>query len=370
MSLALFLLFPLYVKDLGGSETTIGLVLGVGAAASVGARPLVGLLLDRVGRRRVLLWCGVGNVLSWMPFLLLSGVGPALYLGTVFHDVVWGALFAAYFTYAADLAPPERRAEGIAMFGIAGMTANGLAPLLGERVIDGAGYPTFFGIAMAFGAVAVLLSFGVPRGSAPHPEPPRLADVVALVRHPRLSPIMAATALLGIAINAAYMFVAPFTRELGIERVGPFFVTYSATSVGIRLVGRRVLDVLGPHRVSGPAFVAYAAGVLGLAMLPTLAGTSSTLALMGSGGLCGLGHGSLFPVLNALAISRGPSAKQGAVVGLHTAAIDAGAVIGMPLCGLVADRAGYPAMWILMSLACCGGLVLMARDARDGEVAA
>src|SRR5262249_53217350 len=83
MSLPLFLPFPLYVKDLGGSETTIGLVLGVGAAASVGARPLVGLLLDRVGRRRVLLWCGVGNVLSWIPFLLLSGVGLALYLGTV-----------------------------------------------------------------------------------------------------------------------------------------------------------------------------------------------------------------------------------------------------------------------------------------------
>jgi MFS family permease len=366
MSLAMFLLFPLYVKALGGSETTIGFVLGAGTTASVTARPFVGLLLDRLGRRRVLVWAGIANVVSWVPFLLLSGVGPGLYVWTVLHDVVWGALFAAYFAYAADLAPLERRAEGIAMFGIAGMAANGLAPLLGERVIDAAGYSWFFGLAMAFGVVAVLFSFGVPKISEPHPAPPSLRDVVALARHPRLVPIMLSTALLGIAINAAYMFVAPFGRGLGLARVGPFFAAYSATSVVIRLVGRRTLDVLGPHRVSGPGFVAYAVGVIGLALLPTF-GTLATLALVLCGIFCGMGHGSLFPVLNALALSRGPANKQGAVVGLHTAAIDAGAVLGMPLCGLLADRVGYPAMWTTMAFACFGGLVLMARDARVAD---
>jgi MFS family permease len=369
MSLALFLLFPLYVKALGGTETTIGLVLGVGMVASVSARPFVGVLLDRLGRRRVLVWAGIANVLSWIPFLMLTSIGPWLYVWTTIHDVVWGALFAAYFTYAADLAPPERRAEGIAMFGIAGMSANGLAPLLGERVIDAAGYPAFFGLAMVFGVIAVLCSFGVPRldRSVPHPPPPSARDLVALARHPRLAPIMLATALLGIAINAAYMFVAPFTRELGLARVAPFFAAYSATSVLIRLVGRRTLDVLGPHRVSGPGFVAYAFGVLGLGLLPAVVGTFGSLMLAASGIFCGVGHGSLFPVLNALALSRGPAGKQGAVVGLHTAAIDAGAVLGMPLCGLVAERLGYPTMWSLMALACFGGLVLMARDARVAD---
>ncbi len=369
MSLALFLLFPLYVKSLGGTETTIGFVLGVGMVASVSARPFVGVLLDRLGRRRVLVWAGIANVLSWVPFLVLASVGPWLYVWTTVHDVVWGALFAAYFTYAADLAPPERRAEGIAMFGIAGMSANGLAPLVGERVIDAAGYPAFFGLAMVFGAIAVVCSFGVPRldRSVPHPTPPSARDLLALARHPRLAPIMLATALLGIAINAAYMFVAPFTRGLGLARVAPFFAAYSATSVLIRLVGRRMLDVRGPHRVAGPGFVMYAAGVLGLALLPAVPATWTTLVLAACGASCGAGHGSLFPILNALAVSRGPVGKQGAVVGLHTAAIDAGAVLGMPLCGVVADRVSYPVMWSSMALACLGGLVLMARDRRVVE---
>lgn len=371
MSLALFLLFPLYVKDLGGSEATIGFLLGAGTTASVAARPMVGVLLDRLGRRRILVWCGIANVLSWLPFPLLGGVGPALYLWTIAHDVVWGALFAAYFTYAADLVPPARRAEGIAMFGIAGMAANGLAPLVGERVIDGAGYPAFFGLAIAFGVVATAFSFAVPPVEpVVHETPPRFRDVVALARNGRLAPVMLASVLLGTAINAAYMFVAPFTRGVGLARVGPFFAAYSATSVLIRLAGRRMLNVLGAHRLTGPAFSLYAIGVLGLAVLPTMGGAWASLLLLACGVCCGAGHGTLFPVLNALALSRGPTGKQGAVVGLHTASMDAGAIVGMPLCGVVADLLGYPTMWTLMALACCGGLVLMARDARDGEVAA
>jgi MFS family permease len=88
---------------------------------------------------------------------------------------------------------------------------------------------------------------------------------------------------------------------------------------------------------------------------------------MVAGMACGAGHGSLFPVLNAIAVARAPAGKQGAVVGLHTAAIDAGAVIGTPLCGVVAGWLGYPAMYAVMGLASLGGLGLMARDGRVTE---
>jgi MFS family permease len=367
MSLALFLLFPLYVQALGGTEATIGLLLGVGTAASVAMRPIVGLLLDRVGRRGVLVGFGVGNLLSWVPFLFLDRVGVGLWFWTTFHEVMWGALFAAYFTYAADLAPPERRAEGIAIFGIAGMAANGLAPIIGERVIDGGGFAPFFGLAIAFAAVSVALSLAVPAAGTRqlHEAPPTLGDVARLARDPRLVPVMLATAVLGIAINAAYMFVAPYTRAIAIPRVGPFFAAYSATSVVVRLAGRRTLDTLGPHRVSGPGFVAYALGLVGLALLPVLGDGLPTLVLVASGIGCGAGHGSLFPVLNALAISRVPARQQGAVIGLTTAAIDAGAILGMPLCGIVAERFGFPAMFGLMALACVAGVVLMAKDAGE-----
>ncbi|HXJ32515.1 MAG TPA: MFS transporter [Candidatus Eisenbacteria bacterium] len=365
MSLALFLLFPLYIKALGGTEVTIGLVLGVGTAASVAARPFVGVLLDHAGRRRVLLWCGVANAVSWIPFFFLTTVGPALYFWVSVHEIVWGALFAAFFTYAADLAPPARRAEGIAVFGVAGMSANGLAPIVGERVIEASGYPAFFALAIAFALLGTVATLGVAARTTihPHEDRPRLRDVGRLATHRDLATVLGATVVLGIAINAAYFFVAPFTRVLHVERTGPFFAAYAATSIVIRLFGRRTLDLMGPHRVSVPGFVAFALGLAGLAALP-FALSASTLVLVACGIGCGAGHGSLFPVLNALAVGRGPASKQGAVVGLHTAALDFGAVVGTPLCGAVAQVLGYPAMYGATALASLGGVVLMARDGR------
>jgi MFS family permease len=361
MSLAMFVLIPLLIRELGGTDLTIGLVLGVGTAASVATRPLVGMLLDRVGRRPVLLAAGMANVVSWLPFLGLHSAGPWLYLWVTTHAVVWGALFASYFTYAADLTPPGRRAEGIAVFGVFGMTANGLGPMLGERIIAGAGFPTFLLTALGFAALSVALTTLVP----PRPPVLRAADAVPHMRfralleaaaHPGLPLVLVVTMVLGIAINAAFFFVAPYTRDVGLARSGSFFAAYSATSVVIRLFGRRALDAMGPHLVSYPAFAVFGFGLAALALLPA----PGVLVL--SGIACGAGHGTLFPVLNALAITRAPARLQGTVVSLHTAALDLGAVVGTPLCGFLAEFAGWRPMFAFTGFACLSGVALMAVD--------
>src|SRR4030095_16135103 len=72
MSLAMFGLAPLRRRALGRSPLTIGLVRGVGTAASVLTRPFVGVLLDSLGRRPVLLAAGILNAASG-----LAVPGPA-----------------------------------------------------------------------------------------------------------------------------------------------------------------------------------------------------------------------------------------------------------------------------------------------------
>jgi hypothetical protein len=69
-------------------------------------------------------------------------------------------------------------------------------------------------------------------------------------------------------------------------------------------------------------------------------------------------------VLNALALSRAPAGRQGGVVGLHTAAIDAGGGRRHAALRSHAERFGYPAMFATIALACVAGIVLMAEDAR------
>jgi MFS family permease len=363
MSHGIFLLFPLFVRHLGGDELTIGLALGTGTALSVAFRPVIGSLLDRFGRRTVLVWSGVVNVLSFPLFLLLDAPGPWLFVLTALNLVAGGALFASYFTYAADLVPPGRRVEGIAIFGVAGMAPNGLGPSLAEAVLPRAGWPGFFLSGMAFAAVSVALTLLVARPATTATEPrvfrpPGLRDVARLAAHDGLGRLLIATVLFGVGINAAFYFVAPFTRDLGIARAAPFYAAYASTTILLRIFGRRLPDRIGPHRVAIPSFAVFALGLGALVLLPH----PGVLVLAGIA--CGSGHGSLFPVLNGLVVSRTPLHLRGAVVSLHTAALDLGAVLGTPLCGAIAHAAGYRPMFALMAVASVAGLALMATDRR------
>ncbi len=359
----MFIVFPLFVTALGGTESTIGWVLGIGVAASVAARPLVGTWLDRVGRRRMLLWGNGLNALSYLPFLVIGTVGPALVLFVIVHDLLWGMLFASYFTYAADLVPPARRAEGIAIFGVFGMASNGLAPALGELMIARGGFPAFFLTAAALGAVAFVLALALveeeprelPLGMI---RPGVLRSMHAAVRAGRLGLLLASTALLGAGINSVFVYVAPFTRHLGLARAAPFFLAYAGASIAVRVVGRRIPDLLGPHRMAAPAFLLYALGLSLLCFAPRPG------ALSAAGAAGGMGHGTLFPVLNALAVTRTPIELHGTVVSLVTATLDLGAVVGTPLCGAIADWIGYPTMFATMAAASVLGAVLMLVDRR------
>jgi len=355
MSLAMFLLFPLFVRHVGGSDVVIGLLLGSGLAASVAARPLVGLALDRFGRRRVLLWGNGLNAASYLPFLALGRVGPWLVAATVFHCVLWGALFASYFTYAADLVPPGRRAEGIAVFGAAGMLTNGLGPSLGEVVIGHAGFAAFFLTAAGFALASFSLTFAVPARPATSLAGGATEGWRALA-NTGVARVLLATVVFGMAVNAAFFFIAPYTRDLGLARAAPFYAAYSGTSIVLRLVGRRLPDRLGPHRVAIPAFASIGTGMGLLCLLPR----PGILVLAGI--VCGAGHGSLFPVLNALAIERAPARLAGAAVSLLTAASDLGAVLGTPLCGALAQAVGYRRMYAILGATTLSGIAVMAID--------
>ena len=365
MSVAMFLLFPLFVRALGGDELAIGGLLGLGMAASVATRPVVGALLDRLGRRRVLLAAGVLNAVFSLPFLAVRTVGPALAILAALHFVVAGALFAAYFTYAADLVPATRRVEGIAMFGIAGMASNGLGPALGEVVIARAGYAAFFVVAAAFAALSTLLTafareVAAPRGQA---ASGLVHDFARVVLRGGLARVLVATALFGAGTDAAFFFVAPYTRDVGIAHAAPFFAAYASTTIVIRFFGRRLPDRLGPHALAIPFFVVFAIGLAALMLLPFPG------VLVAAGIACGAGHGTLFPVLNGIAVQRTPTRFHGTVVSLYTAALDGGGVIGTPLCGAIAHAAGYRAMFGTMAVASLCGLGLVRVDARAERAA-
>ena len=68
-SFGIFFIFPLYLKDKGGTEADIGMIMGTFALSSVLCRPWISEIIDRLGRKR-----------SYAAGAMLMGIIPLGYL--------------------------------------------------------------------------------------------------------------------------------------------------------------------------------------------------------------------------------------------------------------------------------------------------
>ncbi|MFI5395307.1 MAG: MFS transporter [Candidatus Binatia bacterium] len=348
MAMSLYILFPLVVRHLGGSEFVIGIYAGMTGAAAVLARLPVGRWLDTLGRHRVLTIAGLLHVTAWCGFLSIGTLGMRSAFFVVVYGLASGSLFATYFTYASDITPVSRRSEGIALFAIWGMLPNGLGPFLGELLISRAGFHAYFLVAAAFACLSLCLSQLLPETARPVTKVP--ADQLPRmpsVRSRGLLFVLGTTFMFGAAVNGVFTFMAPFAQSRGRGAVGGFFMSYAFAAVAVRVVTGRLPDRIGLIRVLIPALLLYAAGVL---LVPHISGVP-TLILVGA--MCGAGHGYAFPIFSVLAIEQVSSARRGRAVSWLTAMFDLGNTVANPLLGAIAQWAGYRVMFTVVA---CGVL--------------
>jgi len=357
MSAALYILFPLYVRSLGGSEFTIGVYAAVATTAAVLVRWPIGRLLDGGYRWAVLWGASAVHLLSWLALFPTESLGPLLVAVVALHGLAGGTLFATYFTVANDVVPASRRAEGIAMFGVFGMLPNGLGPALGEFALERGGFPAYFGAATALGSLSLLLVSFLPRRSSREAaaranRAPRtsLAETLRPV-----AGLLAVTLFFGLSVNAVFTFIAPFVHAAHEATAGPFFLAYSVTSVVVRILGGRIPDRLGLGRVLLPCLVIYAAGVGALAWY------ADAPPLIPIGIACGIGHGYAFPILTAMVVARTDPAVYGMALSFYTAMFDLGGSLGAPVLGAIAHLLGYGPMFATTAVVRLVAVALAAR---------
>ena len=349
----LYLQLPGYLKDLGAGEVQIGFVFSVTAATAIAARPTVGRVMDARGRHVVILAGGVLNVLVCALYLTVHRLGPWLYIVRILHGLAEAILFAALFTHAADLVPPARRTEGMALFGVSGLLPISLGGLLGDAILSRAGYPCLFEVSIAFAAASLLLSLPLDDCRPGAGEVPA-RGFVASVTERRLLPLWFIGFVFAAAITATFTFLKTFVMQTGIGSVGLFFSAYSVAGVLLRLAFGWVPERIGPKRALFPSLAMLALGFC------LLARAHSALAIAAAGGLCGLGHGFTFPILSGLVVTRARPAERGAAMSLFTALFDGGALIGAPIFGIVIRFAGYPTMFATLAALVVAGTVTFA----------
>src|SRR5216117_3071202 len=163
-----FILLPLYIAALGGTEIEIGLVMALYNAVGIVCQPLIGLWTDAVGRKPFML-VGVALVIFAALLATVAPWIPLLAAVRVLQGLGFSFFFVSNYSFVIDLVPPARRGWALSIYGVAGLTATAVAPLLGEWVIRRVGFRALFTMAAGAAPVAgwiALCVCGDPRARA------------------------------------------------------------------------------------------------------------------------------------------------------------------------------------------------------------
>jgi MFS family permease len=355
LSFNLFLHFPGYLAQLGADEVQIGFIFGLTAFAAIVARPPIGRVMDRRGRRGVILAGGVLNVLACALYLGIHSIGPAVLAVRIVHGFAEAMLYSSLFTFAADLVPAARRTEGLAWFGASGMLPVALAGLLGDALLARFDYSALFGSSVALAVCSLGLSLPLrERARAPGPREPSRGFLAALLQR-ELLPLWWIGTVFAFGVASVFIFTKTFVMHTGIGSVGAFFSAYAGAALLVRIAGGWLPDRVGPTRVLVPSLAILCLGLVLLAFAAT------ATHILVAGLCCGLGHGFVFPILSSMVVTRAREADRGSALAIFTALFDAGVLIGGPTLGVLIRASGYPLMYGFAALwIACGSAVFLA----------
>ena len=354
-SLALngFVLLPLHIKALGGTEVEIGIVMGLSSAVGIVSQPLIGPLVDALGRRPFMLLGVALSLASAILAAVVPGIG-VLAVVRVLQGLGFSAFFVAAFSYIVDIVPPARRGWALGIYGVSGFLPSAFAPLAGEWVIRHASFRALF----VLSAVLSLLPLGLV-WSMREARPPGegrlglfegarggLEDVRQL--H------MALAVFFGLGSGTIFAFVPTFAEGLGVRALSLFYTAYAVAAIGVRLTGGHLIDTRGRRAVIVPSSFVQAVAAALLAAVGLLVTRTSGVpvlpALAVAGLLSGGAHGFLYPGLAALVTDTSARGRRAWTLGVFSAMFLAGQAGGAFVFGWVSHAVGYGPMWTVLAL--------------------
>ncbi len=346
---------PRFIEDeLGYGEFGIGLAIATFAIAAVVARPFLGRLTERFGRRALMM---AGALLAAAAGAML-GLATELWHVLVLRAVMGlgeAALFVAAATLIADLSPPHRRAEAASYFSVAVYGGIGIGPTLGEWVLGE--------------TTATRSPSWSPQGSRRWLRSPssecRAGSTGRRRRPPTTKPPLFHRAalwpgvVLATGIAAFSVFSAFIPEHARCGRAWPARPVCScctaSISLGLRLFGATMPERFGEHRMVTVALVSLAAGLL------VMSAVAEPWALWVGAAFMGVGMAFMYPSLMANVINRVGDHERASALSSFTMFFELGTVIGGVLLGGVGEIFNKQAGFLGGALIAMLGLVLLWR---------
>ncbi|MFC1823654.1 MFS transporter [Thermodesulfobacteriota bacterium] len=356
--------FEPIVSEFGWSYTQVALAMSIRGLEVGLLAPLVGLLFDRWGPRKLIFW---GAAVTGLGLLLFSRI----------HTLV--AFYLAFFLIAAGnschigIVPMtvtanwfHRKVSIATGIAVSGAAAGGLLVPIVTRIIDMFGWRAAM-VVFGLGAWAIIFPLSLIVRHKPEPYGYLPDGDVSIDRVANRDPTSASRTESGMAvgqalksttfwfislgvvchifsIHAVLTHVMPYLSSLGIARSTSSILASAIPLMSI--IGRLGFGWFG-DRYDKRRVIAASVLLAGLGMLCFGAvATAGTFFLVPFLILFGIGYGGLAPVITGLLLENFGRANLGSILGILQGVAMLGSITGQPLAGWVFDTYGsYQGAW-------------------------
>ncbi|MGE5375440.1 MAG: MFS transporter [Bacteroidota bacterium] len=370
---------PLVARELGASALVIGGLLSASALILVVVQPIIGLGLDRYGRRPFLIVGLLAYALSSAIFALASGI-TGLFLAQMAQGIGAGLFWLAVLTITSDLASDDSLGEGfggVEEMSIRGILVGKMAAfalfylLNGEALGSESSWITiwrllFLGFTAASLLAAAIVWRGIPESLERNTDRAQKERPVQSDHKWRLSSQL--RIVFGIVI---------LTASAG-EIISPILIKYlndnlatSLFAIALAFLPAALAGSVLPSRLGGlsdrigrrpPLVGALLMGAVATLAVPFVQ-SLWPLALVWV--LEAAAFAAAVPAEEALVVDLAGDEKRGMTMGLYTAAAGLGAVIGPLLGGWLFDSFHVMSVFgtaaLLLALG-AGSIVLFVRE--------
>lgn len=349
--------FPPYIKSLGVSNSVLGIILGSYGFTQMLIRIPLGILSDRLNRRKVFVIAGImlgilssgGLYLFDNPYLVLlfrsmAGAAAATW-------VTFTVLFSSYYK-------EDQTSRSIGVINAFTKLGQVIAMLAGGIIAQRYGQQYPFLLAALGGLLGLFLSFGIEEKPNIDHKPVQIKELLKLARnHSLLTVSFLAIIFQLIVFATTFGFIPVVAKNLGatsihlglittITAVPTIFSSYLSGSFFTPRYGERNTIVAG--------FIIIALSCIAVPFVNDL----SILYL--SQIVNGFGQGLVFPILMGLSIKNVVHNKRGTAMGFFQAIYGLGMFIGPVLLGIISDLAGInTGFWIIGMIGLIGAFLTL-----------
>lgn len=346
-----FLLLPIRIKDLGGSESDIGFIMGATGLSTIFTTPAVGVLVDKWRRKWFIALGGLIMALTTLPFAYIHTLNFLFPLLRIVHGAAFSLCFISAGTLTADVAPVSKRSQALGLFGVFTIVNYALAPFVGKRIVEAYGFDVFFEVVFIFGFLSFLIALLIRESSKTTKDAGKGNGILTTLF--RKGVFIAAFTLMisGSGFIPTLTFIPVFALHLKIESFDLFFIAYTLSALFIRIFCGWIPDRFGKKRAAAPSLLFFALSIIGISFV------SSSTHFIETGILFGLSHGLVYPSIYALVIDLSPEVDRGKAFAICSVSFTLGGMLGSFIYGIVAEHLGFHIMYMAAGCVCLIGFL-------------